>query len=82
MIYMFDVVFELSRLALDDGHSTVVATCARAIQALFSYASNESYFDCLEVLIFSFFTACLWYLHMWWRPFDIVLFCSVFWFLV
>ncbi|BFI29872.1 RNA polymerase II-associated protein 1 [Marchantia polymorpha subsp. ruderalis] len=38
------------RLALDDGHSTVVATCARAIQALFSYASNESYFDCLEGL--------------------------------
>ncbi|CAM6083393.1 unnamed protein product [Calypogeia fissa] len=38
------------RLALDDGHSTVVAACARAIQALLSYSANESYFDSLEVL--------------------------------
>ncbi|KAL2635171.1 hypothetical protein R1flu_006650 [Riccia fluitans] len=38
------------RLALDDGHSTVVAACARAIQALLSYSANERFFDSLEGL--------------------------------
>ncbi|KAL3692622.1 hypothetical protein R1sor_006273 [Riccia sorocarpa] len=38
------------RLALDDGHSTVVTACARAIQALLSYSPNERFFDSLESL--------------------------------
>lgn len=39
-----------TRLALDDTHTTVVVSCAKALQALLSCSANNAIFDLHEVI--------------------------------